>query len=167
MLIPLQELSWDWLSHAGRTSAEQSQQSSNGTDGDFYCSSVIQFKQTCEAWRLLIPFTCSIKEQRVTFNWIVDTACSIHGLMQKCILPLKVFMLTEQKDQTQMKTKQVAQVIQPQTASNAVFSKTSRTVSQLLTTAIQPYRLFQAGRQLSPALSYHTETNDTASILRT
>lgn len=68
-------------------------------------------------------------------------------------------MLTEQKDQTQKKTEQVAWVIQPQAASNAVSSKTYIQVSfKAAENSVQPYRLFQAGLQLSPARSYHTET---------
>ena len=70
---------------------------SNGIDRNVYYSLVVQSKLTYRDGEM-----CYLLKERAEshFSFSVHIEHSIHMLMQKCILPLKVYMFPEQKDQT-------------------------------------------------------------------
>ena len=67
------------------------------------------------------------------------------------------FLCLQRKDLTPKKTRQIAQMIQPQTASRAGSSELSRTTSKQLVTIVQPHRPLHPGLQLSSVFRHHTE----------
>lgn len=71
-------------------------------NGDLYYSFAIESKAAQERQ---MSSLCSNKEQRITFNWYVHLAHSIM-LLHKCVLLVRVYMFTEQKDQIPMEWRQ-------------------------------------------------------------
>lgn len=94
-------------------------------------------------------------ETKIIFNRLVRTAFSIPVLMQIHMLPLKVCVFSDKRDQTPVKISSSGDPA----SQNARFLKILHPEpSKLLAEVVQPHTLLQPGLRISLALSHHTET---------